>query len=169
MITKNEIIAPEYFQRYLSLVEGDDVLKPLRKSGKQLVKLLRKIPKKKIDYAYAPGKWTIKEMLQHIIDAERVFGYRALRFARKDPTPLPGFEEKDWAANAQSSGRKWNVLIEEFTTVRKSTEILFESFKSDQLLAAGTASNFPINVLAIGYICSGHVLHHIHIIKERYL
>jgi len=169
MISKKDIIASEFYQRYIDLVEGDEVLKGLRQSSKQFKKLLKKIPKNKIDFAYAPGKWTIKELLQHVIDAERVFSYRALRFARKDPTPLPGFEEKEWAANAQIDNRKWSDLVEEFESVRKSTELLFESLKADQLLASGTASNHSINVLGLGYVCSGHVFHHINIIKERYL
>jgi hypothetical protein len=169
MVTKKDIMAAEFHQGYLNLVEDDEVVKALRHSARQLRKLLKKIPKKKIDFAYAPGKWTIRELLQHLIDTERVFSYRALRFARKDPTPLPGFKEKDWAANAQTKNRKWNELLKEFETVRKSTELLFESFSPDQLLAAGTADNHNTNVLAFGYLCSGHVLHHIKIIKERYL
>jgi hypothetical protein len=169
MITKKDIVAAGFFQQYLGLVDGDDVVKALKKSGKAFRKLLKEIPKKKIDFAYGPGKWSIKELVQHVIDAERVFSYRALSFARKDPTPLPGFEEKDWAANSQIVNRKWNDLCKEFETVRKSTELLFESFKSDQLLATGIASNQSINVLAFGFICSGHVIHHINIIKERYL
>jgi hypothetical protein len=169
MVTKKDIIAAEFYFRYLNLVPEDDVVRALKKSGRQLHKLLKKIPKKKIDFAYGPDKWTIKEILQHVIDAERVFSFRALWFARQDANPLPGFEEKDWGARAQTANRKWNDLIEEFETVRKSTILLFEPLKTDQLLSAGIASNQNINVLALGYICSGHVLHHINIIKERYL
>lgn len=169
MVTKKDIIAAEFYYRYLNLVPKDDVVKALKKSGRQLNKLLKKIPKKKIDIAYAPGKWTLKEVLQHVIDAERVFSFRALWFARKDGAPLPGFEEKDWGTSAQGMNRKWGELIEEFETVRKSTVFLFEPLNTDQLLSAGVASNQNINVLALGYVCSGHVLHHINIIKERYL
>jgi hypothetical protein len=169
MVTKKDIIAAEFYYRYLNLVPEDDVVKALKKSGRQLNKLLKKIPKKKIDVAYAPGKWTLKEVLQHVIDAERVFSFRALWFARKDGAPLPGFEEKDWGTSAQGMNRKWGELIEEFETVRKSTVFLFEPLNTDQLLSAGVASNQNINVLALGYVCSGHVLHHVNIIKERYL
>jgi hypothetical protein len=169
MVSKKDSIAGEFFQHYINLAQGDDPVKALKNSTKKYKKLLKEIPKKKIDFAYGPGKWTIKELIQHMIDAERVFSYRALWFARKDPSPLPGFEEKDWSANVHVANRKWKELVEEFEAVRKSTECLFESFTDDQLLAVGTAGNHPINVLALGYICSGHVLHHIKIIQQRYL
>jgi uncharacterized damage-inducible protein DinB len=169
MTKKKDAIAAEFFQGYLDAVKEDDAVKAIKKNTQQFKKFLKQIPKKKIDFAYAEGKWTIKELLQHIIDAERVFTYRALRFARKDATPLPGFDEKTWVAEAQTANRKWSSVVEEFLAVRKSTELLFESFTEDQLLATGTASNSSINVLALGFICAGHANHHINIIRERYL
>ncbi|MBK8312096.1 MAG: DinB family protein [Chitinophagaceae bacterium] len=111
----------------------------------------------------------MKEIIQHIIDAERVFTYRALRFARKDETPLPGFDENTYADNAKTGNRKWDDLLEEFNALRRSTEILFNSFDEDQLNATGLASGNPVSVLAIGFIIAGHVNHHISVIKERYL
>jgi hypothetical protein len=107
--------------------------------------------------------------LQHIIDAERVFTYRALTFARKDKTPLPGFDENNWAAESRSAQRSWKDLRDEFKTIRKSTELLFGSLDQEQLLAEGIAGNHPANSLAMGFVCTGHLLHHIQIIKERYL
>jgi uncharacterized damage-inducible protein DinB len=169
MVTRKDVIAAEFFQRYLNLVKEDDVVKALKKNTKQFRKLLDSIPRKKIDYAYAEGKWTIKQLLQHVIDAERVFTYRAMTFSRKDATPLPGFDENQWADNAQTNHRQWSDLVNEFKAVRKSTELLFESFTEDQLLSTGTASSQPANALAFGFICAGHALHHIRIIKERYL
>jgi len=169
MLTKKNAIAAEYFFRYINAVKEDDVIKGLKKNTKEFKKFLEKIPKKKIDFAYAEGKWSIRQMLQHIIDAERVFAYRSLSFARKDPAPLPGFDENSWAVASQISKRKWNDLVEEFSAVRKSTEFLFSSFTKDQLLAGGTASSNNINALALGFICSGHAIHHMKIIKERYL
>jgi hypothetical protein len=169
MATKKDTIAAVFYQGYINNAKGDDVLKALKKSTKGFNKFIDKIPKKKINFSYAKGKWTIKELLQHIIDAERVFTYRALRFARKDATPLQSFDENKWTANANINNRKWNDLINEFNAVRKSTEILFASFNDDQLLSTGTASDNTINVLALGFICAGHVEHHINIIKERYL
>jgi hypothetical protein len=169
MVPRNEIIAAEYQHAYINGVKEDDVLKALKKNTKEFKKFLKKIPHRKIDYAYAEGKWTIREVLQHIVDAERVFSYRALRFARKDETPLPGFDENSWAANAGAAKRNWNDLVDEFKAVRKSTELLFGSFTDDQLRAAGSASGQPINVLALGFLPAGHNIHHMRIIRERYL
>jgi hypothetical protein len=169
MVPKHEIIAMEFMQNYIKAVKEDDVLKALKKNTRQFSKFLKEIPRKRIDYAYAPDKWTIKEILQHIVDAERVFAYRALSFARKDASPLPGFDENNWAANAGAAKRKWSDLVEEFKDLRKSTERLFGSFTDEQLRATGTANGNLVNVLALGFLPSGHVLHHIRIIRERYL
>jgi hypothetical protein len=169
MARKKDVIAAEFFQRYLNLVKEDDVVKALKKNTKQFRKLLETIPKKKIEYAYAEGKWTIKQLLQHVIDAERVFVYRAMTFSRKDATPLPGFDENQWADHADTKHRQWSDLVDEFRALRKSTELLFESLTEDQLLSTGTAGNHPANALAFGFICAGHALHHSTIIKERYL
>jgi hypothetical protein len=169
MVPKHEIVAMEFMQNYIKAVKEDDVLKALKKNTRQFSKFLKDIPGKKVNYAYAEGKWTIKEILQHIVDAERVFAYRALSFARKDATPLPGFDENSWAANADGAKRKWNDLVEEFKDLRKSTERLFGSFTDDQLRATGTANGNSVNVLALGFLPAGHVLHHMRIIQERYL
>lgn len=108
-------------------------------------------------------------MLQHIIDAERVFAYRALCIARGDTTPLPGFDENAYAAKSKGDNRSWNDLLEEFRTVRRSTELLFASFDKDQLNDSGVASGKPVYVEGIGYIISGHALHHVNVLKARYL
>jgi hypothetical protein len=108
-------------------------------------------------------------MLQHVIDAERIFSYRALRFARKDPTPLPGFDENLFAENAKADKRNWNDLLEELKVVRRATEWLYSSFDQEQLDATGTSNNSPIYVLAFGYITVGHAIHHMNVIKQRYL
>ncbi|HLK27793.1 MAG TPA: DinB family protein [Puia sp.] len=169
MVIKTDAIAAEFYHKYINATKENDVIKALKKNSDNFEKLLKKIPNKKINYAYADGKWTIKELLQHIIDAERVFAYRALRFSRKDATPLASFDENSWAVNSRGTERKWDDLIKEFKSLRKSTELLFESFNDEQLLAKGTASNHEINVLALGFIAAGHVAHHENIIKERYL
>src|SRR6516165_3864014 len=135
MMTKSDAKAASFYQKYLDRVQDEDVQKALKKSGRQFRKFLGEIPKNKIDFAYAPGKWTIREVLQHIIDAERVFTYRALTFARKDKTPLPGFDENNWAAESRSAQRSWKDLRDEFKTIRKSTELLFGSLDQEQLLA----------------------------------
>jgi uncharacterized damage-inducible protein DinB len=169
MASRKDIVAAEFFQRYINVLKEEDVIKAIRQNSRQFKKFLGKIPKKKVDYAYAEGKWTIKELLQHVIDAERVFTYRAVTFSRKDGTPLPGFDENNWAANAQTAHRSWLDLVKEFKALRKATECLFESFTEDQLLATGTASSHPINALALGFICAGHVAHHMQVLRERYL
>ena len=160
---------PEYYHKYINQVEGDDLCKIFKEQSCSLLEFLDEIPKKKRNYRYAEDKWTIKEILQHIIDAERVFAYRALCFARKDSTPLPSFDENNYAASAKAENRKWKELVKEFKAVRESTEILFNSFDDEQLNSSGVASGKPIYVLGIGYIVAGHVNHHCQIIKERYL
>ncbi|MEP6748328.1 MAG: DinB family protein [Bacteroidota bacterium] len=166
---KNDIVASGPFLNYINKAQDADVEKSIRQSTKAFKKLLKTIPPKKRKHAYAEGKWTIKETLQHLIDAERVFAYRALRTARLDATPMPGFDENNWAGVANKKDRKWNGLVKEFMIVRASTELLFENLGDEELLFAGMASNLPINALALGYVIAGHTQHHIDIIKERYL
>lgn len=160
---------PEFYHNYINQVPEDDLAMAFRNQTAAVIDFFENIPSNKIDHAYAEGKWTIKEVLQHIIDAERIFSYRALRFARKDPTPLPGFDENLFAANAKAAGRDWKDLLEEFKVVRKATEFLYRSFDEEQLNATGTSNNSSIYVLAFGYISVGHAIHHTNIIKQRYL
>ena len=159
---------PEHFHNYINQAKGDDLMKALRKQTGKFLQFLNKIPKDKRNYRYAEDKWTIKELLQHIIDAERIFDYRALCFARKDATPLPGFDENSYAANANSQNRKWKDLVNEFLVVRWSTEYLFGSFDEQQLEASGTSGGKSNYVLAIGFIIIGHANHHVKVIKEKY-
>ena len=160
---------PEFYHGYINKANGEDVMAALRNSSRELFALLKSIPPEKHDYRYADGKWTIKEVVQHMIDGERVFTYRALRFARKDDTPLPGFDENLFAQTAKADKRNWNELVEEFAALRKSSESLFASFDHEQLEAEGVASERSTYVLGIGFIVAGHVNHHCGIIKERYL
>jgi len=160
---------PKFFERYVSKVDEDDIIPALTNQTKKIFSFFDSIPVAKHDFAYADGKWTIKEMLQHMIDAERVFTYRALTFARKDKNELPGFEENEWADASNGASRNWNDLVEEFKAVRKATEYLFASFNEDQLNSSGTVNKNSIYVLALGFISVGHCNHHIGIIKERYL
>ena len=169
MISRDEAIVSPSAMQYLEAAPGDDMLDALSTSTRQFKKLLKKIPKKKIDYAYAEGKWTIREVLQHIIDAERVFSFRALWFSRHDVTPLPPFDENSWAASSKAATRKWKDLVEEFFILRAANQLFFESLDEEQLKAVGTSNNFQMNVGGLGFVCAGHVAHHIRIIKERYL
>jgi uncharacterized damage-inducible protein DinB len=160
---------PEFYHGYISKTKGDDVMTALRNSTRELFSLLKSIPPEKHDHRYAEGKWTIREVVQHMIDGERVFTYRALRFARKDDTPLPGFDENLFAQTAKADTRNWNDLVEEFSALRQASEAMFASFDNEQLESTGIASEQSTYVLGIGYIVAGHVNHHCQVIKERYL
>jgi hypothetical protein len=169
MIPRTEIIADDAYDGYIALVKENDFREAIKKNTKQFRKLLETIPRKKYDHAYAEGKWTVRQMLQHIIDAERVFSFRALHLSRKDPTALPPFDENVWAANDNGDGRKWKDLLGEFATVRTATEYLYDALTDDQLRFIGTVRSKPLNAFTIGYIIPGHVDHHITILRERYL
>ena len=159
----------EFYHNYIRLVEQEDLNKAFLKYSASFLDFFKALPDNKLDFRYAHGKWTIREVLQHIIDAERVFSYRALRFARKDATPLPGFDENLFAETSKASHRSWDDLLEEFSVVRKSSALLFQSFDEEQLNASGISSGSSNYVLALGYIIIGHSLHHQNIIRERYL
>ena len=169
MIPKSEIITADSYQGYIDLVKEDNIRAAIAWNTKQFRKALDSIPRAKYDFAYAEGKWTIREMLQHIIDCERVFTYRALRFSRMDPTPLPGFDEQLWGAHSGGATRRWKDLRKEFDSVREATAYLSSSLSDEQLRFVGSANEKPLNAFTIGFIIPGHVAHHIRILKERYL
>jgi len=120
------------------------------------------------DKIYAPGKWTVKDIVQHLIDAERIFAYRSLRFARNDKTLLPGFEQNDYAVTAEASHRKLDDLLEEYYAVRDTTIRLFKSFTDEMLLREGQTASGNITAAGIGFAIAGHTKHHIEVLKERY-
>lgn len=169
MISRQEVIVADFAIKYFEAAPQEDMLDALSASTRSFKKLLKKIPKKKIDYAYSEGKWTIRELLQHIIDAEKVFAFRALWFARHDVSPLPGFDENSWAITAKATSRKWRDMVDEFFIVRSATQIFFESLDDEQLKSTGIANNSEMNVGGLCFVCAGHVMHHIAVIKERYL
>lgn len=159
---------PQFFDRYISQVEDIDIIEALDKYN-NLETLLDKKELEKIgDKVYASGKWTIKELVQHMTDNERVQAYRALRIARNDKTPLPGYDENLFAANVQPSDRDLDELLEEFAIVRRSNIMLFENFNDEVQQRSGLCNNVIIQVLALGFVLVGHQLHHSKIIKERY-
>lgn len=160
---------PAFYHGYIKLVKEHDLMDAFERTTPHFLHFFETLPPQKRDYRYAEGKWTVKEVLQHIIDGERVFCYRALRFARKDPTPLPGFDENLFAETAKAHLRDWHSLLEEFKAVRRATALLFASFDEEQLNASGTANNHPNYVLGIGYIIVGHAMHHVRVIEERYM
>jgi hypothetical protein len=169
MIPRTEIIPDDLYNGYIALVKDNDFREAIKKNTRQFRKVTENIPRRKFDFAYAEGKWSLRQMLQHIIDAERVFVYRALRLSRMDPTPLPGFDENAWARNDGGSSRRWKDLLEEFRAVREGTSYLFDALSDDQLRFTGTVRERPLNAFTIGFIISGHVTHHLRIIEERYL
>ncbi len=130
---------------------------------------LRNISSNKENYAYADGKWTIKELIQHLIDSERVFCYRALCFARNDKTDLPGFDQDAFVTNSVAQDREYKDLLDEMAVLRKGTIQLFKSFKQEDLLKIGTGSGNKISVRALGMVMAGHQKHHLQVIKDRYL
>ena len=161
--------AAEYFHRYISIPEGDSVSEIVNKYAFELQEFYNNLPESRADFAYAEGKWTVKEVLQHVADTERIFAYRALCIARGETASLPGFDENAYAANSNGDSRSRESLLEEWTVVRKATILLFNSFTDEQISRTGTANNKSISVAAIGFICAGHALHHVYILKERYL
>jgi uncharacterized damage-inducible protein DinB len=169
MVHRKEVTVPEFFTTYINALHEDDLQEALSNNTRRFRKLLKQIPHKKINYAYAEGKWTIKELLQHIVDAERVFVYRALTFARRDQVNLPGFDENNWAITAKAPKRKWNDLVDEWKALRASNELFFASLDDDQLQYSGSANNNVMSVAGLGFVCAGHVAHHMRIIRERYL
>lgn len=160
---------PPFYKNYVKQIDEPDILQALRISGHRMLELVHSIPDSKADFAYAPGKWTVRELLCHIMDAERIFCYRALRFARNDKTPLSSFEENEYALQANASGRTLQKIISDMSHLRASTVDLFESFTPEMLTRKGTASKNEISVVAIGFIISGHETHHRKILQERYL
>lgn len=160
---------PPYFKKYIDLVSGDEIQEAFKTQQTQLATMLNAIPDSKADYAYAEGKWTVKQLLQHVIDAERIFAYRALWITRKAAEPLPGFDEDAFAAVADVSQRSLQDLKNELVAVRSATQYLFNSLGKDELQRRGIASGKEVTVNAIGFITLGHWLHHINVLQERYL
>lgn len=160
---------PVYYENYINLVAEDDINNAFLKQDNIINNFLNEISEEKSGYSYAPGKWTIKALLQHIIDAERIFSYRALAFARHDKTNLPGFDENSYADFSRADSRSWKSLLEEFKVVRKATFLLFKSFTPEDLKQSGMANDNSLSVLSLGFIILGHAYHHINIIETRYL
>jgi uncharacterized damage-inducible protein DinB len=154
---------------YIKALENVELIEELEICLHDFIRFVQNIPMDKFDYRYAEGKWTIKDIIQHVIDTERIFAYRALRISRNDKTPLPGFEENDYVDNTSANTRSIQDLLAEFSAVRHSNIFLFKSFSQEQLLRMGTASENPISVRAIGFLIIGHQKHHQKVFVERYL
>lgn len=159
-----------FYKGYIDLVKGEDAVSVLEQSYEPLQSWLSSLENVDMKHSYGPGKWTIAQVLQHMIDTERVFSYRAMCIGRGEQQPLPGFDENAYAKAAPAAGRKWKGLAEELITLRKASIILFRSLeKEGRLNNVGTASGISITVNALGFILVGHILHHAKIISAKYL
>lgn len=159
----------KYIQRYLDLIPTEIWLEEMKIFGNQTVELYQKISELQADFAYAEGKWSLKMLLQHVIDAERIFIYRALRFSRDDKTELAGWDEEEYANNCLLEEKDLKNLIEEFKYLRKSSILFFETLNESALTRKGIANHNEISVETLGKLVVGHNIHHLNIIKERYL
>ena len=158
-----------FYAPYINALGEVNLMEELEISLHDFIRFVQNIPMDKFDYRYAEGKWNIKEIIQHVIDTERIFAYRALRISRNDETPLPGFDENYYIANTEASNRSIQDLLTEFSAVRHSNLFLFKSLSDEQLRRIGTASNTAVSVRAIGFIMIGHQKHHQKVFEERYL
>ena len=159
----------DFYKSYIQALEDVELIEELEICLHEFIKFVQNIPMDKFDYRYEVGKWTIKEIIQHLIDSERVFSYRALRISRNDKTPLPGFNENEYVDNSNGNVRNLQGLLTELAVVRQATLSLFNSFSQEQLIKIGIASNNEVSVRAIGFIIIGHQKHHQKIFAERYL
>ncbi|MDX1940547.1 MAG: DinB family protein [Saprospiraceae bacterium] len=158
-----------YYQRYIDKAPEGDVVQLLIDQKQQMLDFLKSLPVEKWDYRYAEGKWSIKEVLLHLIDSERIFTYRALGVARNDQTSFPGFDQDAYVPESNADGRSVDSLLAEYAAVREASIQLFANFNEEIYKRIGKANNTPISVRALAYISAGHELHHLNIIKERYL
>lgn len=168
----SDILENEYAGHFGTYIKqaGDGILiEELEISLHEFIRFVQNIPMDKFDYRYAPGKWTIKDIIQHVMDTERIFAYRALRFSRNDKTALPSFEEDDYANNTNSNSRSIQDLLTEFSALRHSTLLFYKSLSEEQLKRIGTASGNQISVRALGFVMIGHQKHHQKVFEERYL
>ena len=158
-----------YYQQYIDLVKGENPIKALENQIIAMQAFLSEIPEEKENFTYAPNKWTIKEVIGHLSDTERIFGTRALRIARGDKTPMPGFEQNDYVAAANFSKRSFYNLVHEFSLIRESNIALFKTFDEQEISRIGVANGNEISVRAIIFVIAGHEIHHLNVIREKYL
>lgn len=158
-----------FYQAYINQLEGQDILKRINEQKAEIVALFNSISEEKSNTAYAEGKWTIKEVLNHINDVERIFTYRALAIARGDKQPLPGMDQDSYQMAASNPSRLLSSYLAEFEAIRSASILFFENLKEEEIMKEGTASNNKVTVRALAAMTVGHAAHHIQIIKERYL
>ena len=164
---KLEEYAP-YFEKYISKVPDGDILEILENQCSETLDLLESVPEEKQKSSYAPGKWTLRESLAHLIDTERIFAYRLLRISRNDKTPLPGFEQDDFVSNSDSNNREWEDLLEDYESVRMATLSLVRQINGDWWDRTGNSSGHELSARAAAFIIAGHERHHLQIFREQY-
>lgn len=162
------MVLPEYYINYINEIDDIELNDALSKYSVNFLYQYKDKLNELGNKVYADGKWTVRDILQHLIDSERIFQYRALRIARNDDTALPGFEENEYVPEAKGDTRSIDELLNEFESVRNSGIILFDSFDETMLQRKGICSEKEISVLAIGFSIAGHTLHHFNVIKEKY-
>jgi len=158
----------EFHVGYLAAVPAGDIRETLTETARTMRDFYGSIPEAKADHAYAPGKWSVRELVGHVADSERIFACRALRFGRGDETPLPGFDQEVYVPNSNAAGRVWSDIVDDLLTVRQSTLHVFKSFRPIDWERRGEASGTVVTVRAIAWILAGHELHHRKILRERY-
>jgi len=158
----------EYYKTYIRKVEGNNFIQALKQSLAKYLSVLQTLTKEQWNFRYAPDKWTVKEVLIHVMDTERIFAYRALRIARNDRTPLPGFEQNDYIPVADAENRSVSSLLEEYELLRRSTVSLFQNMSDTMLDRIGTASGGSFSVLALGFMIAGHEIHHWEVLQTKY-
>jgi hypothetical protein len=159
----------EYYLPYVEKVAGDDVMQVLEQQPGEVLPMLENMSEERSLYRYAPDKWSIREVMSHVTDTERLFSFRALWFARGIAEPLPGFDQDDAVAFAGADERSWSSHLAEFKSVRAATLTLFGNLPGEAWMRRGVASGNPFSVRALAYICAGHVAHHVKVLRERYL
>jgi len=158
-----------YYHNYITLVPDADLLQNLRHIHHETQELIWNLPEEKGNYRYAEGKWTIKEVLIHLIDTEQIMAYRALCIARKDETSLPGFDQNDYVEAVDVSGRSLKSLAEEYAVTRDMSHVMFKHFDKETFERVGIANGNKMSVRALAHIIIGHEIHHLSVLKEKYL
>lgn len=159
----------EYYQRYIDLIEGEDIINILSSLNKETSDVLNSFPQSKGNFAYAPGKWSVKEVVGHMMDTDRIFAYRALAIARGEKQPLPSFDQDEYVKNGKFNLRELSDLTYEYRLLRESNILLFKGFEQSVYSNRGVAAGNEVTVLALMWMIAGHQKHHLNILREKYL
>jgi hypothetical protein len=160
--------APSYYHYYFDLVETNDLIKEMALNASEVEAFIHSVSEEKWNYAYAEGKWTVAQVLRHVIETERIFAYRAMRFSRFDATALPGFNENDYIAHLDSVAFSQSQILREFQTVREASKSLFETMTGEMLRFVGNANGLQVTAEMLGFMIVGHTRHHLKVLGERY-